>query len=499
MLLLLAGAAHAQSNGNGNGNAGGNSGNNGTGGPGSVQGENQRHQGSPTTDYVLELAPGHTISEITGHGVTATDSIPSAGLFLLRVPTPQNPNSYADSLEYLAAVDDADLNTVQSTPEAIRQMVLGAVGGFMTDFTGQSTTGRLHIDEAHHVSTGTGQIVAILDTGIDFTHTAFSGRLSPYGRDFVDSDYDASEDANGVDDDHDGTPDDGYGHGTMVAGLVSLVAPDAVLLPIRVLDDEGRGDAFTICKGIQYAVEQGATVINVSFGANTPLPVIADQLEHAQALGVVVVAGAGNNSSNSALFYPGAYPTSIMVTAVDSVDVKASFADYSSHVSVCAPGVNVRSSYPGNGWAMGSGCSFATPLVAGEVALIRSAFPGIDWQGVHDRLGLGAVPIDILPGNAAFRGGLGAGRIDPWYSLTRATTAVDASAGEAVAELHVRSLAGGAAEFVSPSSHGGQPARMQVLDATGRALRTWPAGGMYFVRWSAPGAAAHLARFAYLP
>lgn len=435
-----------------------------------------------TTEYVIELLPGHTMGEVLRPGMALTDSIPAASLYLVRMPTPVNPSLIADSLSQSPAVDDADINTTQTTPEAVRQMVLGAVGGYLVDFTSQSTITRLRIDDAHHMATGAGQIVAVLDTGIDPAHAAFAGRVSTHGRDFVDGDYDPTETGNAIDDDKDGIVDGAYGHGTMVAGLVSLVAPDATLLPIRVLDDEGRGDAFTICQGIQYAVESGATVINMSFGATVPLPVINDQIIKAQALGVMVVAGAGNNNSSSTLFYPGAYPTTIMVTAVDSTDAKASFADYDTHITVSAPGTNLRSSFPGNAWAIGSGCSFATPLVAGEVALLRSANPALDWNGLKERVALGVIPIDNLPANANFRGMLGSGRVDMWQALSRSATAAgDPAASSGAPGLRVRAARGG----VELAVHGVTPshaARFTVLDAAGRVVRSWPTAETA-IRW----------------
>ena len=99
----------------------------------------------------------------------------------------------------------------------------------------------LGLDAAHGSSTGAGVIVAVVDTGIDFGHPYLAGRIAPGGFDFVENDPDPSESRNGRDDDADGLVDEQYGHGTFVASLVLTVAPDARVLPVRVLNDDGIG------------------------------------------------------------------------------------------------------------------------------------------------------------------------------------------------------------------------------------------------------------------
>jgi subtilisin family serine protease len=197
----------------------------------------------------------------------------------------------------------------------------------------------------------------------------------------------------------------------MVAGIVALVAPDARILPVRVLDDEGRGDAFTIDKGVHHALSRGADVLNMSFGGPQGITSLHYQIQDAWQAGVPVVAGAGNEGRSSPKYFPASDSRAYMVTALDSLDVKADFADYSSDVLVSAPGTGVRSAYPGGEWGAGSGCSFATPFVTGEVALVRSLEPGLGPDEIEARVAAAVQPIDQNPGNAPYRGKLGTGRI----------------------------------------------------------------------------------------
>jgi subtilisin family serine protease len=366
----------------------------------------------PEGQISVILAPGHTIEEVNETwGTTTLYGIPQEGLYLVYKAGVEDLEAFAEQMSQDPAVASAQANYIQETPEAVRQMVIAAVGGSWEDFEDQELTERIGLDAAHQYATGQGILVAVLDTGLDPNHDVFAGRLSPEGWDFVDQDAEPWEEANGVDDDQDGLTDEGFAHGTMVAGLVALVAPDATILPIRVLDDEGRGDAFRIAMGIHYALLKGADVINMSFGVPLDVEIVDHLLDMADALGVLAVAGAGNEDREVPPYYPAAWDRVFMVTALDSLDVKADFADYNTRVLVSAPGVGVRSAYPGNDWGLGSGCSFATPLVTGEAALIRSLLPQAGWTEVEARIAAAVDSIYDIPGNEPYLGKLGTGRI----------------------------------------------------------------------------------------
>ena len=374
---------------------------------------------------VVSLNPGATIEQINASwGTTTLDAFPEGNLYLLDAAGLGDVEALATSMGADPAVQEAEANYLGETPETIRQMVVVIVGGGYSEYADQSIGPRIGHAPAHLLPRGAGITVAVLDTGIDAAHIAFAGRLSPAAYDFVDHDADPSETQNGLDEDQDSIADEGYGHGTMVAGVVALVAPEATILPVRVLNDEGNGDAYGIAKGIRYAVNQGADVINLSFGVMRHLSTIGHQVAWARAQGVVVVAGAGNEGLEQA-YYPAGDSDAEMVTAVDSLDIKASFSDWDQKVLVSAPGTGVRSAFPGGVWANGNGCSFATPFVAGEAALIRSLSPADPPDSVRDRIARGVVPIDLLPGNEAYQEKLGSGRISLPLALGASMASVD--------------------------------------------------------------------------
>jgi len=174
--------------------------------------------------------------------------------------------------------------------------------------------------------------------------------------------------------------DPDFGHGTSVAGLIHLVAPRAMILPIKAFGPGGTASAATIYQSISYAIDQHVNVMNLSFSALATTPDVQDAIAEAVGDGIVVVAAAGNSSSAAAVF-PASLPG---VTAVGAADGTlrglpiASFSNFDSgagsfvDVDVSAPGVQLFTTYPGAGqiWATSDGTSFSTPLVAGEAALL---------------------------------------------------------------------------------------------------------------------------------
>lgn len=240
-------------------------------------------------------------------------------------------------------------------------------------------------DAARATSSGKGAIVAIIDTGVKASHPDLQGgRLLP-GYDFVDND---------------GTPqDDVDGHGTHVLGIVGAaenngvgvasVAPGARLLPVRVLDNTGSGDISDVAKGIDYAVAQGAHVINLSLGSDVPLfgalggDEYDDAIRHALAAGRVVVASSGNNGA-PACEQPSADDGLLCVGAVDDNGARTSFSSFGAGLGLMAPGSNVLSTYADNGYTRISGTSQASPHVAGVAALLVGK--GLRGQDVVNRL-----------------------------------------------------------------------------------------------------------------
>ena len=246
--------------------------------------------------------------------------------------------------------------------------------------------------------TGQGVVVAVLDTGVDFNHVDLKDNIWTNPNDDTKDGY--AGDIHGwnfVDNNSDVMDRDG--HGTHVSGTiageknsygVTGVAYDAKIMAVKVLDDTGSGSYDTITKGIYYAVDHGANVINMSLGGGGANKSMQDALQYASNKNVIVVMAAGNNSG-SAPIYPARYAqtTGVAVGAVDKDKTLASFSnlagtDQLSYVT--APGVSIYSTVPNNSYESYSGTSMAAPHVAGVVALMLSANPNLTDSQVRQIL-----------------------------------------------------------------------------------------------------------------
>jgi subtilisin family serine protease len=246
-------------------------------------------------------------------------------------------------------------------------------------------------------ATGSGVTVALIDTGVDTNNTILKSHLV-YGYDFTRNQSGGSEMADvnqstvgvvdgsaqpaqlnqstvGVVDQStvgvvDNTKYSAFGHGTMTAGIVHLVAPQANLMPLKAFDAAGQGLASDVLRAIYYAVNHGAKVISMSFDFTTSSKELATAINYATSRGVICVASAGNDGKMEAV-YPASLPNVIDVASTSANNTPSSFSNYGAPpVWLSAPGEAVMTTYPGNTYAVGWGTSFSAPLVSGTVALM---------------------------------------------------------------------------------------------------------------------------------
>ena len=244
----------------------------------------------------------------------------------------------------------------------------------------QYSLNQMSVPTAWATSRGDGVLIAVIDTGVDFSHPDLAGKIAGRGHDFINNDDDATDD---------------HGHGTHVSGIaagatnnnqgIAGVGFNARVLPVKVLGSNGSGDNVAVANGIRWATDQGVRVINMSLGSTAPTAAVQSAVDYAWSRGVVVVCAAGNAGS-AAPQYPAAYPNCISVSATDAADRLASFSSFGDTVDVAAPGVQILSTVRGGRYESWSGTSMATPNVAGVVALLWAAHPA--WSNAQIRAAL---------------------------------------------------------------------------------------------------------------
>ncbi len=202
-----------------------------------------------------------------------------------------------------------------------------------------------------------------------------------------------------------------FGHGTMVAGVIRLVAPGAHIMPLRVFNGSGSAHLFDIIRAIYYAVDHGANVINMSFSMDQGSRELRNAIRYAREHGVVCVAAAGNDGE-PAQVYPAMLPATVGVAATTLDDELSEFSNYGSAlVDLAAPGSGIVTTYPGGVFAAGWGTSFSAPFVAGTAALIRDSYP----TNNDDHTTATQLRLDLKHGSVRSEplgGTIGSGRLD---------------------------------------------------------------------------------------
>ncbi|WEN43590.1 Thermitase [Thauera sp. GDN1] len=227
---------------------------------------------------------------------------------------------------------------------------------------------KIGVSSAWDVSTGRGATIAILDSGVDASHPDLAGKLVS-GWNCYDNNSNTA---------------DVYGHGTAVAGTaaaatnnalgVAALAGEAMIMPMRITNLSGYGSWSAAAQCLTWAADRGANVANISFGGVSGSSTVQSAAQYLKNKGGLTVVAAGNSSGEELI---AASSTMISVSATDSNDVKASWSSYGKYVDIAAPGTYIWTTTRGGSYQKWQGTSFASPVVAGVVALMKAANPAL--------------------------------------------------------------------------------------------------------------------------
>jgi thermitase len=291
--------------------------------------------------------------------------IPEIGVHVVTVPHGQGATKSA-AYRMQKGVRCAEMDGVAQVADVPNDQYFGEQWG-MT---------KVQAPESWDITQGSPEIsIAILDTGIDMDHPDLAAKIvsDVNFSDSPTSDY------------------NGHSHGTHVAGIAAAISNNSIgvaglghdcsLMNVKVLGDDGYGYYSWIAEGIIWAADNGADVINLSVGGDSPSEVLKDAVDYAWSKGAVIVAGAGNNGSSSP-FYPAYYTNCIAVGATDTSDNIPSWSNHGNWVDVAAPGLSIYSTMPGGQYYYKHGTSMACPHVAGLAGLLFSTTMDANGNGM---------------------------------------------------------------------------------------------------------------------
>jgi subtilisin family serine protease len=308
--------------------------------------------GSPSQDAVEALARRHRLRRVESQPFRLSRST----IFRWEIP---DGRSMQEVIRQLSA--DRTIKSVQPNYVYSLQQQSAAEGD-----PAQYTLAKLNLRQAHTLSKGDNVLVAVIDSGIDVTHPDLTGVIAGTFATF----------------DPDEKP---HAHGTAVAGAIASqarlrlmgVAPAARILAVKAFgatDTSAEGTTMNILKGLEWSMQNGARVINMSF-AGPDAPVMRNVLAGAAKQGIILIAAAGNAGPKSPPLYPGSDAHVIAVSATDADDKLFSASNRGTYISVAAPGVDILLPAPDQGYQVTSGTSFAAAHVSGIVALMLQRNP----------------------------------------------------------------------------------------------------------------------------
>jgi hypothetical protein len=364
----------------------------------------------------LGLGGLDTACALLGCRVSTNLGDPSGQVFLVTINGNLNLNFFLTSILTQVGVVDAEVDqplslieiTAGPIPESLLdQTPIPYYGAPVWDgYANQPAAQIVSVQQAQNTFNVTGAgIVAMIDTGVDTQHPALVPVLVP-GYNFINNTNSGSETGslnqssaalldggnptylNGTSVavvnqstaallDQPGNAD--FGHGTMTAGIVHLVAPTAQIMPLVAFSSNGTGYLSNIIRATYYAAQNGAKVISMSFDYTSPSREMTSAIRYANGKGVICVASAGNNG-NSQVVYPAGIRGVMGVASTSDYDTRSSFSNYGTDVWVAAPGEGIVSTYPYGTYSAGWGTSFSAPFVSGAAALLVQVSPSVKQQ-----------------------------------------------------------------------------------------------------------------------
>jgi subtilisin family serine protease len=411
---------------------------------------------SRVPEVLVQFRPGVTLDHITALAASNNDRVfdkieSVRGLAVIDDLDNDDPEAVArfySEMEQIVEWAEPNFKIELSDPSAIRRRGAGsdvpADGPNDPQFTEQWALSNLGQEggkpdadiralDAWRVTTGSDEVVvAVLDTGVDFTHADLRENmwfrpadLSPYNdaqRGFID-DVDGFDGTSSLPD-----PMDDNGHGTHCAGIIGAVGDNSEgiagvnwrvkIMPLKFLGRWGSGNASDAIAAINYAIERknsgvNIRVISASWGSTRRSKALEATIRAAGEAGILFVAAAGNDGSDNDRrpHYPSNYdlPNVISVAALDRNDSLASFSNYGvKTVHIAAPGKDILSTWIGNDYREASGTSMATPFVSGVAALIIANEPNITMSQLRERLLDSVDKIETLDGKVSSGGRLNA-------------------------------------------------------------------------------------------
>ena len=406
--------------------------------------------------------------------VTAIDGTLNQ-VFLLTTPSLVDPTTFLNLLRSTPGIVDAELDQVLNLVGGLNAVTTPPAG--LTDsspvtyfgttvwdgYANQPASSIIHVQDAQITFQVSGKgVVADIDTGVDPNHPALKSvllagydftRNQPGGSEMTDFTSTApspcpscqpaivNQSTAAVLDQSTAAVLDGnlqyaaFGHGTMVMGVIHLVAPSAQLLPLKAFHSDGTGYLSDILRAIYYAAQNNANVINMSFDFKTPSQELSSALNYANQLNIICIASAGNDGAMETV-YPAALQTDVMgVASTSDLDTRSTFSNFGNAIVwVAAPGEAIITTYPFSTYSAGWGTSFSAPFVAGGAALLRALRTNINQslasaaiahaQFVGANMGNGR--LDLLMALTA----LPVGSSSPDYNVAAAPSGTTITAGQ---------------------------------------------------------------------